>query len=180
MTLSVLIFTCPIPPAPPQDSFNSSWTRIWCPDKPPRIIFPLERSLCVPCRHKMPCVELMKRIVQKFSLERISSPPPLKFPWASSLTVLNQQRAQHFQRKGKSKSQLLPDRGFSPVSTSSCFFFLPSLLLLSTAHTILRREWVSGDRSKVVRSWGWDELTSRYEKICGVLELFEYLDKGYG
>lgn len=40
-----------------------------------------------------------------------------------------QQRTQHFQRKGKSTSQLLPDRGFTLVSASCCFFFLPSLLL---------------------------------------------------
>lgn len=40
-----------------------------------------------------------------------------------------QQRAQHFQKKGKSTSQLLPDREFTLVSASCCFFFLPSLLL---------------------------------------------------
>lgn len=136
MTLSVLIVTCPT--SPPQDSCNSYWIRILCSDKQPRIIFPLERPLRVHCRRRRSCMEWKvlcgsTLMVQKCSLERIYCSPRLKLPWAIPLAVLNpnkeQQRAQHFQRKGKSKSQLLPDRGFTLVSASCCFFILPSLLL---------------------------------------------------
>lgn len=100
----------------------------------------------------MSWVELMKQMVQKFSLERISSPPPLRLPWTGSLAVLSSwtrsSRKLNISRGKINRSQLLPEDSPQCLPPTPFLYSLSAAFLPAT-HIILHRD---------VRFW-WPELT---------------------